>query len=549
MLLVNENRPTTDEAGNAVTINNGSDYSGKANYLFFGNNLSTNFKLTKADGSLYDELKLAWADWVKKRWDEDDPTHPWDGYEMDLADLSYRTNFIGDTQMRNKGTPVSAIKIEVDLALSQILSIGRPIGRFSSNKTFGCLQTYESSSGAYTYKTGTNPRTGATNVNVERNVKTHFGEVSYIRFNDASGIAKVEIFQTDTDIYGFSIVPTQINGTNYPNVKKVEMWGNFTGFVNNNIIIYVDVQVRKHVDLINLKGKKSGSNQEVITVNWGDNSTSQTSGGSFDNIYTLSHDYASDINFAIIKIENSIIPRVGDVIPDKTGVIKVIDGEPLSTPSFSNQTKINEVIIHEGVEALGDSFQGAIDPTANLVVNMPDSIKVVSVGTFSGSGVKEINFSENSNLLILPGWQQAIGFASFATSLTKVTLPPKLKYMGYSVFNGCSALTQIVGLENTQLIHIGNRSFYGIGEAVDGAAIELTLPATLKSIAGNDGYSGALASQAISKLTFLSVTPPVMAMQGDIRLGTQIFVPAASLNAYKTANNWSVHANNIYAIT
>ena len=54
----------------------------------------------------------------------------------------------------------------------------------------------------------------------------------------------------------------------------------------------------------------------------------------------------------------------------------------------------------------------------------------------------------------------------------------------------------------------------------------------------------------LQKVTCLATIPPTLGGKGnfDNTNNCPIYVPSASLNAYKTATNWSVYASRIYPI-
>ena len=72
---------------------------------------------------------------------------------------------------------------------------------------------------------------------------------------------------------------------------------------------------------------------------------------------------------------------------------------------------------------------------------------------------------------------------------------------------------------------------------------ELIFPATLKNI-GN----GVFAGSRISTFIFLSPVPPTFNGAFNTSTTQVIYVPAESVNAYKTATNWSDYASLIQAI-
>ena len=97
--------------------------------------------------------------------------------------------------------------------------------------------------------------------------------------------------------------------------------------------------------------------------------------------------------------------------------------------------------------------------------------------------------------------------------------------------------------------------------------LDITIPASVTSI-GDDAFRTSyfdsdepemrammLNMNANRRVTVLATTPPTLGvtvfaiLSGDIDVASYpIYVPAESLNAYKTATNWSYYANRIYPI-
>ena len=100
--------------------------------------------------------------------------------------------------------------------------------------------------------------------------------------------------------------------------------------------------------------------------------------------------------------------------------------------------------------------------------------------------------------------------------LTAVTLPDTLKIIGNSAFQYCGALSSI------------------------------TIPSSVTSIGGSAFYG----CQSLTSVTILATTPPVLDSDWTFYNTNNypIYVPAVSVNAYKTATNWSEYADRITAI-
>ena len=125
-------------------------------------------------------------------------------------------------------------------------------------------------------------------------------------------------------------------------------------------------------------------------------------------------------------------------------------------------------------------------------------------------------------------------------SVTEITAAD-LDGMGYmvrgSAFYGCTKLTKVELPEGVQLL--GMQAFQ--------QCVNLTtviLPSTTAYI-----YTYALDGN-ITSLTCKATTPPYLASSGSIGFSSNytIYVPAASVDSYKSASNWSAFADHIQAI-
>lgn len=108
-----------------------------------------------------------------------------------------------------------------------------------------------------------------------------------------------------------------------------------------------------------------------------------------------------------------------------------------------------------------------------------------------------------------------------------------------NIFNGCEALTNIE-LPNTITL-IGPYVFFGCT-----SLINLTIPASVANIKEYALQIGSSTNKAT--ITFKSTTPPTITTSTfDKAKLNKIYVPSASVEAYKTATNWTTFAGYIEA--
>lgn len=166
-------------------------------------------------------------------------------------------------------------------------------------------------------------------------------------------------------------------------------------------------------------------------------------------------------------------------------------------------------------------------------------------------------------------------------NVTSLTISSSVTTIGYEAFRNCKALSSLtipsgvtvipeymcencIYLSNTNIpngvISIGVNAYYDCL-----SLLNITIPASVASI-GDDAFRAGywstepqrtlmLNMNANRRVTVLATTPPTLGTgvfsidTGDPDFASYpIYVPAGSLEAYKTATNWSVYANRIFPI-
>lgn len=179
--------------------------------------------------------------------------------------------------------------------------------------------------------------------------------------------------------------------------------------------------------------------------------------------------------------------------------------------------------------------------------------------------LETITFEDASNVT-------SIGAHAFdnCAKLTSYALPPRLESIGERAFYGADNVVLTSNVFPSSLVSIGSYAFYEcakmLGATYPRAKLDLSntqitrletntfyaahvtemdLPSTLHYIALRVFGS----TPEIVTLTCRAVTPPTLASSSvfNSRL-TNIYVPSASVDTYKTATNWSTYASIISAI-
>lgn len=201
---------------------------------------------------------------------------------------------------------------------------------------------------------------------------------------------------------------------------------------------------------------------------------------------------------------------------------------------------------------------------ANLVENTYTNGQGMMVFDGNVTSIGNYAFSECSSLttIAIPESVTSIGWNAFynCSSLTSVTIPNNVTSVGSFAFADCPSLTSVtIGNSVTNIeestfyncssltsitipnsvISIGNYVFGGCS-----ALTSITIPDSVTSI----GEWVFFECSSLTSITCEAVTPPTLDSGNDLSSITVVYVPAESVEAYKTATNWSYYSNIIQPI-
>ena len=196
--------------------------------------------------------------------------------------------------------------------------------------------------------------------------------------------------------------------------------------------------------------------------------------------------------------------------------------------AFRDCSALVSIEVPDGVTFIGgNSFQNCISLTSFV---LPDNVNEYGAGVFSGCtsltsvvcpkyyAVPYGMFSGCSNLqdVIIPEGIDHIASYAFqnCTSLTSLTLPESLTGIVFLAFDGCTSLASITIPENVNIVYF--EAFYGC--------------------------------TSLSSIYVLRTSPPTGGSNMFYGSTCPIYVPAGSVEAYKSAEHWSVYADRIQAI-
>ena len=136
-----------------------------------------------------------------------------------------------------------------------------------------------------------------------------------------------------------------------------------------------------------------------------------------------------------------------------------------------------------------------------------------------------------------------LGAFSGFTNMSAITVSNNLADIGQGAFSNCYSLQNFP--YSTSLEHIYDSAFYKCYSLTS-----VTIPSSVVSI----GDGAFRECTGLTSVTMEATTPPTLGSYvfydefSQTKLPIKIYVPAESLNAYKTATNWSDYADRIYPI-
>ena len=225
----------------------------------------------------------------------------------------------------------------------------------------------------------------------------------------------------------------------------------------------------------------------------------------------------------------------------------------IGNDAFRGCSGLSSIVIPESVTSIGDgAFRGC---TSLSSIVIPESVTSIGWNAFYGcTGLSSIVIPEGvtsigneafygcANLVSIdiPESVTSIGHSAFrgCYRLSSIDIPESVTSIGHSAFRGCYRLSSIVIPES--VTSIGEYAFYGCS-----GLSSIVIPESVTSI-GEYAFYGCT---SLCSITVKPETPPT-GYYGmfDSTNNAPIYVPATSVDAYKTAHRWSNYASRIQAM-
>lgn len=244
-----------------------------------------------------------------------------------------------------------------------------------------------------------------------------------------------------------------------------------------------------------------------------------------------------DVDIKMKSPNNIITYWASEKMPEVTvdyqsGLHKNMFNVSISAHTFNNG--VGKIIFYGDVTRIGDyafhcSNNNSFAPTR---IEIPDTVTTLGTGAFSGTKLISMNLSDKITTV------GGVIF-SYCMELVNAKLPSGMTTLGDSFFATCRKLESVT-IPNG-VTTIGNMTFMDCD-----ALTTVEIPSGVTEIGFNAFYN----LPSLTSIICRPITPPTLGSNSMFTNTNNcpIYVPADSVNAYKTANIWRNVSSRIRAI-
>lgn len=208
--------------------------------------------------------------------------------------------------------------------------------------------------------------------------------------------------------------------------------------------------------------------------------------------------------------------------------------------AFSNYSGLKSVTIPNSVTSIGQNV--FLNCSSLAAISIPSTVTTIGDSAFSGcSGLTTLHIPSSVTQIVRNSFNGCSGLASITVDSENTV---------YDSRDNCNAIvvkstnTLLIGCKNTVIpstvTTIDNYAFYSCS-----GLTSVDIPSTVTKIGTNSFFN----CSGLTSVTVNATTPPTVgSLAFDSTNECPIYVPAASVDAYKAATNWSRYASRIQAI-
>lgn len=272
----------------------------------------------------------------------------------------------------------------------------------------------------------------------------------------------------------------------------------------------------------------------TVTVDWGDGTTPDTLTGTSTTTvkWTLNHVYAAPGEYVIKLTVDGAMGFYGDSLSTaSSAILRYSSSNDNRNQGYQNC--VQKIEIGNDVTSIGDFAFYSCQSLASITI--PDSVTSIGQRAFSGC--------YSLSLIVIPISVTSIEMYAFGYcySLASIVVPDRVTSIKQYAFNNCYSLSSIVIPD--RVTSIGDSALYNCRSLAS-----ITIPNSITSI----GQYAFRNCHGVAFYDFTAYTTvPTLAYTNtftNIPADCQIRVPAALVDKWKAATNWSTYSSHIVGV-